>query len=291
MSAPDWLYSRRVNYRHAYHAGNVADVMKHVVVSRILCHLLRKPAPFRFVDTHAGIGLYDLGAAEAMRTGEWQDGIGLMREPFPEEVELLLAPWRDVLSAVRARHGADAYPGSPALAREMLRPGDRAIFVEKHPQDHASLAARFRRATNAKVLHLDGWTALGSVIPPKERRGLVLIDPPFEEPGEFARCAERLAGAVRRWPSGVYALWYPIKTMDDPAKLADAVSGMIAAPTLRLELMVAPVEGTRLAGSGMLVVNPPWTLAGEAERLLPALAGRLGKPGAFLSQELVQEGA
>lgn len=278
-----------MNYRHAFHAGNFADVMKHVVLTRIITHLLRKPAPFRVIDTHAGIGLYDLTSDEATRTGEWRGGVARMGEAFAPEVETLLAPWRAVLAGIRARRGEAAYPGSPSLAREMLRPDDRAIFVEKHPEDRALLARRFSRAANVKVVELDGWLALGGFIPPPERRGLVLIDPPFEEPGEFARCGAQLRGAVRRWPTGVFALWYPVKHPGEVEGLARTLRSHLAAPTLRLELNLASATGARLVGSGMMIVNPPWTLEAEAATLLPALARRFDAVAPWICEMLVGE--
>lgn len=279
-----------MNYRHAYHAGNFADVMKHALLARILAHLLKKPAAFRVIDTHAGIGIYDLSGEEASKTDEWRSGVGAMEASFSPEVERVLEPWRHVVAALRADRGSAAYPGSPGIVRAMLRPQDRAILVEKHPQDHATLAAEFRHAANVKVVHLDGWAALGGFIPPKERRGLVLIDPPFEEPGEFARCAARFAQALRRWPTGIVALWYPVKHDKEVAALADAVSAAVSARTLRLELHVAPADGTRLAGSGLLVANPPFTLAEDAGRLLPALVERFQGTG-FVREDLVPETA
>lgn len=269
-----------MNYRHAFHAGNHADVLKHAILTRILAHLLRKETPFRVVDTHAGIGLYDLRSEEAGRTGEWRGGIGRMGEPFGPEVEALLGPYRAVLAGVRARHGADAYPGSPLIVRETIRPGDRAIAVELHPADHAALARLLVTAPNVRALHLDGWTALGSLIPPRERRGLVLIDPPFEQPDELRRLPERLARAVRRWPTGTYQVWYPIKDLAEVAAMAGEVAALVPG-ALRLELLVEPAGGPpRLRGSGLIVVNPPWTLRDEAAVLLPALAARLGVDGA-----------
>lgn len=275
-----------VNYRHAFHAGNFADVMKHALLVRILLHLRKKPAPFRVVDTHAGIGWYDSAGPEALRTGEWRDGIGRLAAPFGPDVEALLAPYREVVERVRTRRGVDAYPGSPAIARELLRRDDRAIFVEKHPADAALLAERFGAGPATKVLALDGWTALGSLLPPKERRGLVLIDPPFEEPGELARSVGRLARAVRRWPTGIFAFWYPIKDEAAADAFASELGAAVAAETLRLELLVdrpddpaRPDDPSRLNGSGLLVVNPPWRLAQDADLLLPALAERLSRRG------------
>lgn len=279
-----------MNYRHAFHAGNFADVTKHALLVRILVHLLRKDAPFRVVDTHAGIGRYDLAGPEAERTGEWRGGIGRLDEPFGEDVETLLAPYRAVLEATRARYGRAVYPGSPAIVRELIRPGDRAVFVEKHPADADTLTGRFNETANAKVLRLDGWTALGGLIPPKERRGLVLIDPPFEESGETGHALARLAAALRKWATGIFALWYPIKRgpgIDGP--LARFLASLDR-EALRLELLVAdPATRDGLAGSGLLVVNPPWTLAEEAGALLPALAGRLAQgPGAGSRCETVR---
>lgn len=269
-----------MNYRHAFHAGNFADVMKHAILVRVLTYLQRKEAPVRVIDTHAGIGLYDLGAEEAGRTGEWIDGIGRMQEPFGPEVEAVLAPYRQVLTQVRQRHGAQAYPGSPALVREVLRRQDRGVFVELHPVDHGMLADRFNAVTNTKVMHLDGWTALHALIPPKERRGLVLIDPPYEESNELERLGAELLKASGKWPTGLFMGWYPIKAVAPVDAVAAHLHKGSARPGLRLELYVDdPQDATRLNGSGLFVLNPPWTLREEAEILLPALAERLSRRG------------
>ncbi|KAA2242230.1 23S rRNA (adenine(2030)-N(6))-methyltransferase RlmJ [Salinarimonas soli] len=268
-----------MNYRHAFHAGNFADVMKHVLLARLIDYLKRKDTPFRVIDTHAGIGLYDLQSEQARRTGEWGEGVGRLDAPFAPDVEALITPYRAVLAAVRARHGADAYPGSPAVAREMLRPADRAVAVELHPTDHAKLAERFMSATNVKVMHLDGWTALHALIPPRERRGLVLVDPPFETPGEMERLPAELLKALRKWPTGIFAGWYPIK---DTRAVDHALMPLADAPrpVLRLELLVdSPDNPNRLNGCGLVVINPPWPLADEAAIILPALAERLARAG------------
>lgn len=264
-----------MNYRHAFHAGNFADVTKHALLSRIIEHLKAKPAPFRVVDTHAGIGRYDLGASEAERTAEWRGGIGRVAEPFGPEVEELLAPYRAAVAEVRARHGDTAYPGSPAIIRELIRPEDRAVLTELHPEDCALLTERFNRVANVKVLHLDGWTALGSLLPPRERRGLVLIDPPYEVPGELMRAPARLSAALAKWETGIFALWYPIKNPAEIDAFAKTLAAALTRDALRLELTVDRPWNNRLIGSGLLVVNPPWKLAEEASVLLPALAERL----------------
>jgi 23S rRNA (adenine2030-N6)-methyltransferase len=278
-----------VNYRHAFHAGNFADVMKHALLVRILVHLRRKETPFRVIDTHAGIGFYDLEADEAARTGEWQGGVARIEEPLAPDVEDLLQPYRAVLADVRARRGASVYPGSPAIIREMLRREDRAIFLEMHPEDGELLSARFNEVQNTKVMRLDGWVGLYGLIPPKERRGLVLIDPPYEEPDELARAVPRLARAVEKWPTGIFAFWYPIKDRRETDGFAAALRKSVDREALRLELLVDdPADRTRLNGSGLLVVNPPWTLAAEAEAMLPAMAERLarGRYGAYLCESL-----
>jgi 23S rRNA (adenine2030-N6)-methyltransferase len=280
-----------MNYRHAFHAGNFADVMKHALLVRILLYLQRKEGALRVIDTHAGIGLYDLAADEAERTGEWRDGVGRLDEPFAPEVENLLSPYRRVLTGIRERYGATAYPGSPAIVRELLRRQDRGVLVELHPADHAVLAGRYNAVSNLKVMHLDGWTALHALVPPKEKRGIVLVDPSYEEQNELARLGEELLAAVGKWPTGVYAGWYPIKTLRPVDAVARRLDEASPRPILRLELLVDdPADETRLNGSGLFVVNPPWTLREEAERLLPALAERLSRQGygAFRCETLGQ---
>jgi 23S rRNA (adenine2030-N6)-methyltransferase len=278
-----------MNYRHAFHAGNFADVMKHVFLVRALWHLRRKDKPFRVADTHAGAGFYDLAGKEAERTGEWQGGVGRLEEPFEPAIEDLLAPYREVLQSVRQRHGPRVYPGSPLVIRELLRKQDRAVLVELHPADGALLIERFNTVPNIKVLRLDGWTALHGLIPPKERRGLVLVDPPYEERGEFDRLVKEIARAVAKWPTGIYMAWYPIKDPAEIERVAAALASAVPRPILRLELMIErPLDVSRLNGCGLFVMNPPWMLAEEANLILPALSGRLaqGDYGAFRCEPL-----
>ena len=269
-----------MNYRHAFHAGNHADVLKHLVLARVLAHLGLKDKPFRALDAFAGLGIYDLQADEARRTGEWQGGWGRLAAPFPEPVEALLAPYRAAVAATQERHGATTYPGSPAVIREFLRPGDRGVFVELHPQDAAVLKERYNSDSRTKVLHLDGWTAVNAQIPPPERRGLVLIDPPYEVPGEVERLGAHLLKAVAKWPTGIFLAWYPVKDAAAIDRMAAELDAGLARPALRLDLLIArPDDPTRLSGSGLIVVNPPWRLAEEALVFLPALAERLAQSG------------
>lgn len=272
-----------MNYRHAFHAGNFADVLKHLVLTRVLVHLQAKATPFRAIDTHAGLGFYDLAGDEAGRTGEANDGWGRLAAPFADDVEALLGPYRAAVAAVQARHGARIYPGSPALIREFLRPTDRGVFVELHPADAETLRGRYNSDSRTKVMHLDGWTALNALIPPPERRGLVLIDPPYEELGEIDRLGASLAKALAKWPTGTYLGWYPIKDVARVDHMVAQLDRTLTRPALRLDLMVTAPDPARLNGNGLIVVNPPWTLADEAMRFLPALAERLARDdyGAF----------
>jgi 23S rRNA (adenine2030-N6)-methyltransferase len=274
-------FERHVNYRHAFHAGNFADVFKHAVLCRILHYLRGKPAAFRVIDTHAGAGLYDLAGVEASRGGEWHDGIArLMAAQLAAPVAMLLAPYLEVVAALNERGQLTIYPGSPALARAWLRPQDRLIACETEPQAATALRRNLRGDVRIKTLEIDGWTALGAYVPPKERRGLVLVDPPFEQDSDFFRLVRGLAVAHRKWATGIYALWYPIKDRGEPDALAKKLRRLGTAKILRAELNVAPLsDPTRLNGCGLILVNPPWTLEGELSVLLPALAAILGRDG------------
>lgn len=282
-----------MNYRHAFHAGNHADVLKHLVLSRVLAHLLAKPTPFRAIDAFAGLGVYDLSGDEAGRTAESEDGWGRLDDPFPDAVETLLVPYRAAVSATKSRYGETAYPGSPQVIREALRRGDKGVFVELHPEDAAVLTERYNRDPLTKVMQLDGWTALNALIPPPERRGLVLIDPPYEVPGEIERLGAALLKAVAKWPTGVFLAWYPAKDHAGIAQMIETLDRELTRPALRLDLLIRhPATTAGLAGSGLVIVNPPWRLAEEAALFLPALAERLAQDdyGAFRCDALGPEG-
>jgi 23S rRNA (adenine2030-N6)-methyltransferase len=262
-----------MNYRHAFHAGNFADVVKHAVLARVVAHLKEKPAAFRVIDTHAGAGLYDLAGPEASRTGEWRDGIGKLLGAGLEPAERdLLAPYLEAIAAFNAGP-LKVYPGSPVLLRHWLRPQDRLIACERERNAARALMARLRGDTRAKAVAIDGYTALNAYVPPKERRGLVLVDPPFEQPEEFEKLAQGLAGAHRKWPTGVYALWYPVKDAREAQGFARSVARLGLSRTLQAELSLPVREGLR--GSGLILVNPPWRLESELAVLLPALARAL----------------
>lgn len=276
-----------MNYRHAFHAGNVADVFKHAVLCRILNYLTEKPAAFRVIDTHAGAGLYDLTTSEAQRGGEWQAGIGRLMAAVaagevPERAAALLKPYLDVIGALNERGSLRIYPGSPALTRAFLRADDRLIACEVEPKAAAQLERHLRNDGRIKAIAIDGWSAMTAYVPPPERRGLVLVDPPYEEEADFHRLSHTLGLAHRKWATGIYALWYPIKGRGEADALAKRVRKLGISKVLRAELLVSPVKDqTRLNGSGLIVVNPPWTLEGELQALLPVLAQLLARePGA-----------
>lgn len=296
-----------MNYRHVYHAGNFADVVKHAVLTRLVEYLKQKDKAFRVIDTHAGTGLYDLSSMQAQKTGEWRGGIGkVMDAALDPAAGALLAPYlaavRDVNGAVEDANGVvpDAnraaritrYAGSPLLARRLMRNQDRLTAIELHPDDCARLRRLFDGDFQARVIELDGWLALGAHLPPKEKRGLVLVDPPFEEAGEFDRLADGLEKAHRRWPGGIYALWYPIKDRKAVGafrrRLAD--SGIPKVLDIGFEIS-PPTETPRLDGCGMAVVNPPYTLEGELRTILPALHAALAveKPARWTLEWLAGE--
>jgi len=276
-----------MNYRHAFHAGNFADVIKHIVLVRILTYLQEKPAAFRVIDTHAGAGLYDLTSEEAERGGEWLTGIArVMQARFSDAAMPLVSPYLDIVRAFNPQRDLRAYPGSPLIARALLRPQDRLTACELEPNARKALIETLRRDTQARVVDLDGWVALPAFVPPNERRGLVLIDPPFEAKDEFERMAAGFAEAFAKWPTGSYLLWYPAKSRRATDTLAQHVAEITASAAspgkcLRLEFSVAPqVAGMALASAGLLIVNPPWTLASELKTILPELEKPLGQGGA-----------
>lgn len=273
-----------MNYRHAYHAGNFADVLKHLVLTLVIEHMKLKPAPFRVIDTHAGVGLYDLTSLEAAKTGEWQGGIGrILAEPVPGDAGAILAPYLDTINSENPGGTFSYYPGSPLIARRLLRGQDVLVANELHPEDHASLARQFARDGQTKILNLDGWTALKSLLPPKERRGVILIDPPFEEAGELDRLVTGLEAALRRFATGKFMLWYPVKALRPIDRFLAAISALRLEKILVVELFIRPpADPDRLNGTGLVVINPPFTLADRLNAVMPELVRRMAvESGAF----------
>ena len=201
-----------MNYRHAFHAGSFSDVFKHAILARILVYLARKDAPFRFIDTHAGAGRYDFAGAEAKRSPEWREGVArLLKASPPERVAALLEPYIRAIGPTDASGTPASYPGSPAIAQTLMRPQDRIALCEAHPEERERLVAALGHDGRLSIVGTDGFVALNAYLPPKERRGLVLIDPPFEAANEGERVEQALARALRKWPTGIYAAWRPIR--------------------------------------------------------------------------------
>lgn len=272
-----------MNYRHAFHAGSFSDVLKHAVLARILVHLKRKEAPFRFIDTHAGAGRYDLSGDEARRSPEWREGIARVltaRPPAP--VGELLRSYLQAVGPHDAEGRPVAYPGSPAIAQTLMRAQDRIALCEANPDEREALIAALGRDRRLSIVSTDGYVALNAYLPPKERRGVILIDPPFEAPGEAGGIVHALERALRKWPTGAYVAWRPIRDARDDARFLNAVAALGAPNILRLELDIGPgpirAHGQEpLTRAGLLVVNPPHPLVGEARTLLPWLAQTLGR--------------
>jgi 23S rRNA (adenine2030-N6)-methyltransferase len=260
-----------MNYRHAYHAGNFADVMKHAILALVIAALKRKDTPFFALDTHAGIGAYDLEAPQSGKTGEYLNGIARVLDASDSPVGL--EPFLAVVRSWNSGGILRRYPGSPELMRGLMRPQDRMALVELHPEDVETLRARFHGDRRVGIHHLDGYTAAKGLLPPPEKRGLVLMDPPFEVKNEF----ERLLAALRRvrklWLTGITLAWYPIKGREAVDMFLSEVASHGGPQTIAAELLLRPaVDPFKLNGSGMLVINPPWQLRETLEEILPWLA-------------------
>ncbi|MBS0212185.1 MAG: 23S rRNA (adenine(2030)-N(6))-methyltransferase RlmJ [Proteobacteria bacterium] len=269
-----------MNYRHAFHAGNHADVFKHVVLLAVLDALKRKPAPFMVLDTHAGRGRYSLASSAAQRTGEAQSGVA--RALGLHSNSEALVRYQQAIRACNPDGGLRVYPGSPLLAAMALREQDRLICRETQSEEAQALAALFAHDRRVQVQAGDGWAAIKALLPPTPRRGLVLIDPPYEaQLAEFDTALAALGEGLRRWSQGVFALWYPIKRGRDIQRFLRRAAQLPAQDILLAELLIRPDDSPlRLNGSGMLLLNPPWRLAEELTATLPELLQAVGEDGA-----------
>lgn len=268
-----------MNYRHAYHAGNFADVLKHVILARVVTYMKQKPQPFRVIDLHAGAGRYNLTGVEAGKTGEWLDGIRrLLDADIPDEVASLLAPYLGAVDAVNDSGELKFYPGSPLIARRLMRSSDTLVANELHPEDAALLKGELRGYANAKVTTLNAWTAIKSLLPPPERRGVVLIDPPFEQPDEFAKLTDVIRDGLQRFANGVYVIWYPVKNAAAASQMVTDVSALGCRKLLDVRLKVAEAfPGLGLTETGVVILNPPFNLSAELAIIMPVLAAVLGQ--------------
>jgi 23S rRNA (adenine2030-N6)-methyltransferase len=267
-----------MNYRHVYHAGNFADVFKHIVLVALTKGMLRKEKGFCFLDTHAGVGFYDLKSEQAQKSQEFQSGIEKIWQATdaPELVQAYLACVKELNTAGSLRY----YPGSPAVVREFLRHQDRMVLTELQPDDYQVLKDTFYNDKLVSVHHQDAYQALKALLPPKERRGLVLIDPPYEQPDELMQMITTLSTTLTRWETGVYALWYPIKEYRSIERFHHSIQQRIEAPVLCVELSLYPENlATHLNGSGMLIINPPWQIDEELKSSLEWLWKALSTDG------------
>jgi 23S rRNA (adenine2030-N6)-methyltransferase len=268
-----------LSYRHAFHAGNHADVLKHCVLVAVVRALQRKPTPLVMIDTHAGAGRYALGSEEALKVGEFRDGIAKIWAEAAPPAALV-----DYLSFVRAANPGRAlthYPGSPRFLAGLQRPGDRLVCVEKHPTDARALARELGARASVRIVAGDAWSSLRALIPPRERRGAVLIDPSYELKSDYRLCVETLADAAERWATGVYLLWYPLLQRREADRLLDRLTALGVRRSLCVELAVR-ASGARpgLWGSGMVVLNCPWQVDIALNEVVAWLGERLAGPGA-----------
>ncbi len=268
-----------LSYRHLFHAGNFADVFKHALLARLLIALGGKDKPYCYLDTHSGTGRYDLGHEWAWKTREFENGIGRLWDR--KDIPAALAPYLDAVRAENPKGRLRYYPGSPLIALRLHRPGDRLVFSELNKTDCADLETVVGRGRNASVHLMDGYQALKAFLPPKEKRGLVLLDSSFDRAGEFRRIVRALKDAYLRWPTGTYAIWYPLMEPAAMRGFARDVEKTGIRKILRLELLIRnPGEDTAIPGCGMLVVNPPWKFDLEARPLLDWIQQALSVEGA-----------
>ena len=271
-----------MNYRHAFHAGNFADVLKHVVLIMLVEHLKKKPSPFFFVDTHAGRGRYDLSQAESQKSGEYRDGIGRLLEVRPADLTPELATYVGLVrqAAGPGRSAITAYPGSPVVVALLRRPSDRLVLVEMEAREADALRDALGRQKLVSIVEGDGYAALKAHLPPRENRGLVLIDPPYESDAEFDRVLAGLELAYERWPTGTYCVWYPVTGRAGPTRFRRDLERSGIRRVLGVTLGVRPQDAqVGMGTSGLVIVNPPWQLDARLGELLPELHRRLAPDG------------
>lgn len=271
-----------MNYRHAYHAGNFADVLKHVVLVMLVEQLKKKPAPFFYLDTHAGRGRYDLSEAAAQRSGEYKNGIARVLDAPAARLAPEIAAYARLVreSAGKGHSAITAYPGSPLIVARLRRDADRLVLLETQPKEAAALRAAVGAARRVSVLESDGYAALKAHLPPRENRGLVLIDPPYESDLEFDRVLAGLELAHGRWPTGTYCVWYPLTDRAGPLRFRGNLERSGIRRILDVQLRVLPGDAqVGMAGAGLVIVNPPWLLDERLGELLPQLHALLADDG------------
>ncbi|MDM7484339.1 23S rRNA (adenine(2030)-N(6))-methyltransferase RlmJ [Vibrio metschnikovii] len=259
-----------LSYRHSFHAGNHADVLKHIVQSLILNALQQKETPFVYHDTHSGVGRYDLTHEWSEKTGEYKQGIGRLWQQT--DTPVAIDSYLDAVKALNQGEELRYYPGSPRIARAHLRAQDRMVLSELHPSDYPLLEQEFARDRQVAIYKQDGFARLKASLPPKERRGLVLIDPPYELAKEYRDVVQAIAQSHKRWSTGIYAIWYPVVNRCDIEDMLEGLANLGIRKILQIELGVAPDTNQRgMTASGMIVINPPWKLESEMQAILPFL--------------------
>ncbi len=259
-----------LSYRHSFHAGNHADVVKHIVQSLILNALQQKDKPFVYHDTHSGVGRYDLTHEWSEKTGEYKQGIARIwqQDNVPADIQSYL----EAIKVLNPNGELRYYPGSPRVARAHLRPQDRMVLTELHPSDYPLLEQEFHRDHQVSIYKEDGFQRLKASLPPKERRGLVLIDPPYELAREYRDVVNAIAQSYKRWATGIYAIWYPVVNRCDIEDMIEGLEGLGINKILQIELGVSPDTNERgMTASGMIVINPPWKLESQMQEILPFL--------------------
>jgi 23S rRNA (adenine2030-N6)-methyltransferase len=265
-----------LSYRHIYHAGNHADILKHLIVSQICRHFVKKEAPFFYLDTHAGIGQYSLSSEQAQKNKEFKTGIArLLNEGnLPESLDALL----DIVREMNPEGSLETYPGSPKIVDYYVRQKDKLHLCELHPNDFPTLAALFPNKRKANVVKGDGFAAVKAMLPPPQKRGFVLMDPPYEVKKDYQYVVQALEDGCQRFPQGTYAIWYPVLNRQQANDLIRSVKATNIRNVLLVELCIRNTEQERgMAGSGMIIVNPPWTLEKEAKEFLPVLSKLLAE--------------
>jgi 23S rRNA (adenine2030-N6)-methyltransferase len=271
-----------MNYRHAFHAGNFADVLKHVVLIMLIEHLKKKPAPFFYLDTHAGRGRYDLSEAQAQRSGEYKGGIGRLLEERAASLPAEISAYVNLVraSAGQGHSAITAYPGSPVIVATLRRPTDRLVLMETLPKEASALSAALGRQRLVSVLESDGYAALKAQLPPRENRGLVLIDPPYESDLEFDRVLAALEVGYERWPTGMYCVWYPLTDRAGPLRFRHNLERSGIRRVLDVTLSVLPADAqVGMSGAGLVIINPPWLLDERLKELLPQMHRLLSPEG------------
>ena len=272
-----------MNYRHAYHAGNHTEILKHAVLVRILTHLRQKEKPFFVLDTHAGLAVYDLKSKEARKTSE--AGLGIIKvinRELPSATDYL-----EFVRSLNVNSGLTLYPGSPTIICAFLRGQDRMVACELHPEDSLRLQSHFQGDKRVSVYTRDGYAAIRGFVPPPQRRGLVFIDPPYENRSEFEDLGNALVEACRRWPTRIYAAWYPVKSRAAIANFRNSLRAAKIPECLSVELTLRPANETELVGGGMILINPPWQTDTVLRKLGPEILDALDAPEGRVSIEWI----